>query len=406
MPVILDREDHQNTYRASAEKDLFVFLTKSSTAIPDDKIFDFSVDDKIRLIDFDGDFSDLTFEVDRDAGTITIGIGGRAQSLVQDDRKFVPGTWRRIADPDRESLSDVRDDRKVVLHNAADLIDENGNHLLTEKNFHLVKSADFTDLKYNVNVRKPAAASEGDDVLVGGYSIYGYSPDGRRIYSVDENDLRGGKGDDILHGNSAADTLRGGKGLDVLDGDRGDDTLYGGRGDDFLNGSWGDDTLYGGRGDDILDGGWGDDTLYGGKGSDTLDGGWGDDTLYGGGGDDILEGIWGDDILYGGRGDDTLDGDWGDDILYGGRGSDTFVFYERGEKDTIVDFESSTNDVIQLHLNVPADTSDEAAFKALTIRQDGDDTVIGYGSKGDTITLEDVSATSLTVEDFDFVFVG
>ena len=303
--------------------------------IPNDEILDFSIGDKIRLIDFNGDFSDLTFEVDQDAGTITIGISGPALSFAY-----------------------VRDDRKVVLRNAADLIDENGNHLLTAENFHLVKHADFTALKYSVGLRRsvePVAASEGDDVLVGGYSLHGR------------------EGDDILYGSTAADTLRGGKGLDVLDGYLGNDVLYGGQGDDFLDGNWGDDTLYGSRGDD------------------------------------------------------------------------TFVFYERGGKDTIVDFTSPSpvsiealtrhfrahlveqglsedaieryvaeressrtvsNDVIKLHLKVPADTSDEAAFEALTIRQDGDDTVIGYGSKGDTITLEDVSAPSLTMDDFDFVFIG
>ncbi len=437
MPIILDKKHRQDTYQASADKDLFVFELRSSTAIPTDEILDFSVDDKIRLIDFNGDFSDLTFEVDRDADTITIGISGPSLSFAY-----------------------VRDDRKVVLRNAADLIDENGNHLLTEKNFHLVSYWEYKYLNYLQESK--LAVSEGDDVLVG--------------LNSEAEDLHGREGDDILDGNHGDDILRGGKGHDFLDGGSGDDTLHGGKGDDYLNGSFDDDTLYGDTGDDTLDGNHGDDTLYGGTGDDTLYGGHGDDTLYGGKGDDYLNGSFDDDTLYGGRGSDTLDGSYGDDTLYGGRGSDTldgsygddtlyggkgsdtlkgdrgsdtFVFYERDGKDTIVDFVSPSpelmeaharhfrahlvgqglsedvierymayfaeressralqnDDVIQLHLNVPADTSDEAAFEALTIRQDGDDTVIGYGSEGDTITLEGVSAISLGIEDFDFVFIG
>ena len=259
------------------------------------------------------------------------------------------------------------------------------------------------------------------------------------------------KNDELSADNIGATELYGRKGNDTLTGSWGDDLLKGGRGDDTLDGGWGDDKLYGGLGDDYLDGSWGDDELYGGRGDDTLDGEYGDDKLYGGRGDDYLNGSFGNDKLYGGRGADTLFGDWGDDELDGGkgddtlegsRGADTFVFREGDGNDTIADFgfgfgedgdrssfvpnsgrglteggilEGGTylprtgdeaEDIIRLHLKAPADTSDQAAFDTLEIRQDGSNTVIGYGNAGDTITLTGIEADSLTIDNFDFVLTG
>ncbi len=209
----------------------------------------------------------------------------------------------------------------------------------------------------------------------------------------------------------------------TLKGGRGDDTLKGGDGDDTLDGGRGDDTLEGGDGDDTLDGGWGDDTLNGGDGDDTLDGGRGDDTLNGGDGDDSLSSSHGDNTMVGGKGNDTMTSGWV---------ADTFVFHEGDGQDTIKsfgfgfggsdeylptyeDFEAAEKkalangwtDVIQLHLYATADQiSDQAAFESLDIRQDGDHTVIGYGGSGDTITLLDTDMASLSMDDFEFIFMA
>ncbi len=354
MPTILDRSDEDNKYKGSARKDLFVFELEEATyevreATYDydnerwvvdaekvardartDKISGFAITDKIRIVDFNGDLSDLTFQVDSSAGTITIGYG---------------------------TVGD-----RIVLRNAADLIDGNGNHLLTAKNFHFVSTA---------------RASEGDGT--GGDDV-----------------LDGGWGDDVLHGR---------KGDDVLDGGRGDDVLYGGKGHDVLDGGWGDDALYGGRGDDVLYGGWGDDALYGGKGDDVLNASWGDNVMRGGKGDDVMDSGWGADtfVFREGDGNDTITG-----FGFGFSGSDEYLpSYEAFKAAEI----GARRDVIELHLNVPPasdepSASDEAAFKTLQIRQVGSDTVISYGDEGDTVTLKDVSASTLTIEDFDFVFVG
>ncbi len=81
------------------------------------------------------------------------------------------------------------------------------------------------------------------------------------------------------------------------------------------------------------------------------------------------------------------------------------MFHEGDGQDRGVGFgywKSNSGDIIQLHLDLPDDTSDEAAFESLKIRQDGHDSVIGYGEAGDAITL----VGTLTIDDFDFVFVG
>jgi len=76
-----------------------------------------------------------------------------------------------------------------------------------------------------------------------------------------DNDLSGGRKDDVLHGND---------GLNLLEGGAGNDTLYGFGGNDHLYGQSGNDTLHGGDGADILSGGRGADVINGGAGIDTL----------------------------------------------------------------------------------------------------------------------------------------
>ncbi|WP_303681268.1 hypothetical protein [Pelodictyon luteolum] len=65
--------------------------------------------------------------------------------------------------------------------------------------------------------------------------------------------------DDVITGDSQANTLRGLEGEDLLSGGAGDDILYGDAGDDEINGGAGNDTLYAGAGDDTLNGDAGND---------------------------------------------------------------------------------------------------------------------------------------------------
>ncbi len=185
---------------------------------------------------------------------------------------------------------------------------------------------------------------------------------------TDIENVTGGKGDDTLIGNDAANILAGGAGDDTLDGGEGDDTLKGGAGNDTIIGGagfdtldlsdatgaisldvlagtasgagigtdmfsgieafrfgTGDDVVTGGNGNDVFDGGAGDDTLKGGAGDDEIAGGEGDDTLDGGSGHDVILGGLGDDAIKAGSGDDEIDAGEGDDEIDAGSGNDVIV---------------------------------------------------------------------------------
>ena len=89
----------------------------------------------------------------------------------------------------------------------------------------------------------------------------------------------GGGGDDVLVGNTVANTLSGGGGADSLYGGSGNDSLYGGSGADDLRGGDGRDQLIAGLSADRLAGNAGNDRLIGSSGADTLSGGAGDDVF-------------------------------------------------------------------------------------------------------------------------------
>jgi Ca2+-binding RTX toxin-like protein len=99
--------------------------------------------------------------------------------------------------------------------------------------------------------------------------------------------------DDLVAGDSAANTLAGSSNANIISGHDGNDTLSGGAGDDAIQGGGGADAL---SGDD------GNDVLHGGAGADTLNGGDGDDRLAGGADNDVLIGGIGDDAYVLGRG--------------------------------------------------------------------------------------------------------
>lgn len=188
--------------------------------------------------------------------------------------------------------------------------------------------------------------------------------------------VQGGKGDDTITGNAAANLLFGEAGNDHMAGGEGNDDLRGGEGDDnALLGGPGNDALYGEAGNDRMEGGPGNDVYafltaassetdtvveLAGEGTDWFDfgnlaagdpvtvdltkdmsiaahtnrvvntgmagqaaffenarGGEGNDTLKGNAAANRLEGYLGNDILTGGE---------GDDVLRGEKGNDTYVF--------------------------------------------------------------------------------
>ncbi|KAA1419498.1 hypothetical protein F0U44_13800 [Nocardioides humilatus] len=146
----------------------------------------------------------------------------------------------------------------------------------------------IADAHSNINALEVWTGS-GDDVL----SAYGRT--GARLH--------GGEGDDTLSGWTGANVLDGGDGVDTVtyadsagavtvdldgvadDGEAGEgdavvdvENIVGGPGDDVLSGDSSANTLLGGSGDDFLIGGDGDDVLDGEAGANRLDGGPGLDT--------------------------------------------------------------------------------------------------------------------------------
>jgi serralysin len=117
------------------------------------------------------------------------------------------------------------------------------------------------------------------------------------------------------------------------------------------------------------------------------------------------------DVLIGGRGADTINGGGGPDTLTGGQGADHFVFtgqfgnplaaqFGGATGPTVTDFVAAGtgHDVVQL---------DASAFADFTVLQQhmaqaGSDVVITLDAT-DTVTLHNVSLSSLTAQDFLFV---
>ena len=113
---------------------------------------------------------------------------------------------------------------------------------------------------------------------------------------------------------------------------------------------------------------------------------------------DTLSGGAGNDRLFGGAGPDSLDGGTGADFLNGGAGDDRFIYTPGYSADVIFGFAagSGTEDKINL-----------AAFQNIVSLADvlaratqvGSDTVINFGG-GDTVTLRNVTRSSLAADDF------
>ncbi|MGW0916643.1 calcium-binding protein [Streptomyces sp. NPDC002784] len=123
--------------------------------------------------------------------------------------------------------------------------------------------------------------------------------------------VSGGPGDDELHAHTAR-TVLGGAGNDMVMGPA---ALHGGDGMDHLMGDSSNQQMWGGRGDDMIEGYGGDDTVHAGPGDDHAMGGDGRDIVLGGPGNDTLDGEGGDDLVCGGTGKDALEGGPGRNIV-------------------------------------------------------------------------------------------
>lgn len=153
----------------------------------------------------------------------------------------------------------------------------------------------------------------GDDRLSGGLETHEDNADYEDHTTAVSVDLARGVGGsegerDVLRG---IETAVGGRGDDTLVGDGRANEMRGGRGDDLIRGAGGDDLLYGDDGANRLEGGDGDDSIsvaaLRDRSVNVLVGGRGADDLSGAGGPDVLIGGPDEDSLAGGRGADRID---------------------------------------------------------------------------------------------------
>ena len=117
---------------------------------------------------------------------------------------------------------------------------------------------------------------------------------------------------------------------------------------------------------------------------------------------DTLSGDSNNNTLDGQGGNDVLDGRGGNDTLTGGTGADTFVYADNGGADVVTDFNHGQGD--QIDLTGVTGISSLADVLAIAT-QSGVNTVINFGG-GNTLTLNNVTATNLTANDFIFAIVG
>ena len=192
-----------------------------------------------------------------------------------------------------------------------------------------------------------------------------------------DNDIIGNAGNNILNGGDGNDKLAGKDGSDTLNGGNGDDSLLGGNGNDTLNGDAGNDRLDGGAGQDTMSGGSGDDVYIVDNVSDSIveNSSEGIDRIESSvtftlpanverlklTGASAINGTGNAlaNVITGNAGNNVLAGGDGKDNLTGGAGEDIFVFANFGasHKDTVTDF-SVADDTIQL---------DNLVFTALTV---------------------------------------
>ncbi|WP_226595807.1 calcium-binding protein [Marinobacter nauticus] len=138
-----------------------------------------------------------------------------------------------------------------------------------------------------------------------------------------------------------------------------------------------DDVIRGDSQANTIDGLAGNDIIYGDLGDDSIDGSVGNDTLFGEAGNDTLNGGDGEDHLEGGDGDDILTGGAGDDTLQGGKGSDRYVFGFGDGRDTIINYDENGNDVIQFSDGVvPADVAVTRTGNHLTLLVGASDQIV------------------------------
>jgi len=133
---------------------------------------------------------------------------------------------------------------------------------------------------------------------------------------------------------------------------------------DWINGAGGNDRLYGDSDADLLSGGAGDDWIEGGEGRDLIDGGPGDDRLDGGDGQDRY-------LVRTGSGNDTIHDADGTGAIFFDRGAGRLLPITGGQREGSGDTYRSIDGSVSYSWS----------------GNPGDDLVVSFGARGDTVTV-------------------
>ena len=355
---------------------------------------------------------------------------------------YIYGEWYNNALSDSSGIDTL--DLSNLSKNSVNF-DVNGNDLLidnsmTIKNWFLSSANKIENFIFSEGTM---TSSEIDEMFIFGDS--------------GNNNIIGTSGNDKIYGGDGNDTIKGGEGIDTVYGGAGDDEIwnnpevnyfYGGEGNDtyYINSTENIITEYENEGTDLVSssvshylesnvenltltgidningsGNQLDNIIIGNSGNNIIDGAFGADTMVGEAGDDNYyvdnindivienqnEGV---DTVYSTvshalssnvenltfMGTDNVDGEGndldniiignsGNNVLAGGAGNDSYIF-NLGDGDDIINDRSGV-DTIKFGEGVTLDN--------ISIINNGNDNIITYGDKGDSITILDQANSSI-----------
>ncbi|MEH1971920.1 MAG: esterase-like activity of phytase family protein [Nostoc sp.] len=301
--------------------------------------------------------------------------------LVANDNNYPFSTGRPGNDP-QNPVIDNNEILQLKLEKPLNLAPGLGQPQAEEINFGSTTSDDIT-----VQPNQTLFTGDGADFVEGtkGNTIQTGNGEDTVLVGSDSSVSTGEGNDRIFIGQNGPVqniTADGGNGNDVI-------TVVEASGSNNLLGAAGDDTLSVVEGSRQL--------LFGGSGNDTLSSSGSNNRLNGGSGDDKLFSNV-NDSLFGGDGDDVLfAGQGGGDRLSGGTGVDQFWIANASlptSKNIVTDFAIAIDKIGLGGVGI-------AQFSALTLLQQGSDTIVKTGNT-ELVSLLGIAATSLTANDFVF----
>ncbi|MEH2229333.1 MAG: esterase-like activity of phytase family protein [Nostoc sp.] len=301
--------------------------------------------------------------------------------LVANDNNYPFSTGRPGNDP-QNPVIDNNEILQLKLEKPLNLAPGLGQPQAEEINFGSTTSDDIT-----VQPNQTLLTGDGADFVEGtkGNTIQTGNGEDTVLVGSDSSVSTGEGNDRIFIGQNGpvqSITADGGNGNDVI-------TVVEANGSNNLLGAAGDDSLT------VIEGSR--QSSFGGSGNDTLKSGGSNNRLYGGSGDDkLFSNI--NDSLSGGDGDDVLfAGQQGGNRLTGGTGADQFWIANASlptSKNIVTDFAIAIDKIGLGGVGI-------AQFSALTLLQQGSDTIVKTGNT-ELVSLLGIAAASLTANDFVF----